>query len=247
MRTSFGLACMTIAAQSYAFDWDLVKHSMLSSSLGENYETHPIYEFHGTNRATARQNMAKNERYVPDLSREHRRIAINARHSMMGRRERLGMAKVGMATPEVGQEYAALNSVSGFVLNVLQGMSYQQGGNSKCYDASEDVVIALDTSSDLIKKFYIPAIWAEMQVQIQDITALTAAFYVDCSLNKFFNQISHLFTEEGTSEVTGRVAGAYMFEIAHAQKVWNNKSDYTAAEQGQAYGKALAVVSNYYL
>lgn len=220
MRTTFGLACMTIAAQSYAFDWDILKHALLTSSLGENYETHPIYEFHGTNRATARKRMAENPRYVPDLSREHRIKAINARHNMMDQRERLGMARVGMATPEVGQEYAALNSVSGFMLNVLQGMSYQQGGNSKCYNASEDVIIALDTTSDLVKKFYIPAIWAEMMVQAQDITALTAAFYVDCSINKFFNQVSHLFTEEGTTEVSGRVAGAYFFEISHAQKVW---------------------------
>lgn len=54
MRTTFGLACMAMAAQAFAFDWDIVKHSFLTSSLGENYETHPIYEFHGTNRATAR-------------------------------------------------------------------------------------------------------------------------------------------------------------------------------------------------
>lgn len=187
------------------------------------------------------------DRYVPELSREHRIKAIDAHHSLMARRERLGLAKVGMATPEVEQEYAALNSVSGFLLNVLQGMSYQQGGNSKCYDASEDVIIALDTSTDLIKKFYIPAIWAEIMIQVQDITALAAAFYVDCSLNKFFNQVSHLFTEEGTTEVSGRVAGAYFFEISHAQKVWNNKQDYSLQEQGQAYGKAFSVVSNYYL
>ena len=248
MRTPFTLACMCIAAQTYAFDWDMVKHSLLSASLGENYETHPIYEFHGSNRATARQRMAKHgDRHVPELSRQHRIKAIDAHHNLMARRERLGLAKVGMATPEVGQEYSELNSISGFMLNVLQGMSYQQGGNSKCYDASEDIIIAIDTSSDLIKKFYIPAIWAEMMVQAQDITALTAAFYVDCSVNKFFNQVSHLFTEEGTSEVTGRVAGAYFFEIAAAQKVWNNPDDYTSKEKGQAYGRAFSVVANYYL
>ena len=80
----------------------------------------------------------------------------------------------------------------------------------------------------MLKKFYIPAIWAEIMVQAQDITALTAAFYVDCSLNKFFNQVSHLFTEEGTSEVSGRVAGAYFFEIAAAQKAFQNPDDYSA-------------------
>lgn len=44
-------------------------------------------------------------------------------------------------------------------------MSYQKGGNSKCYDASLDIVIAIDTFQDLFRKMYIPAYWAEMQVQ----------------------------------------------------------------------------------
>ena len=192
--------------------------------------------------------MAKHaDRKVPELSRQHRIKAINAHHSLMARRERLGLAKVGMATPVVDQEYAELNSVSGFLLNVLQGMSYNQGGNSKCYNASEDIIIAMDTSTDLLKKVYIPAIWAEIMVQVQDITALTAAFYVDCSLNKFFNQISHLFTEEGTTEVSGRIAGAYFFEISAAQKAWQEPENYTAKEKGQIYGRAFSVVANYYL
>ena len=69
------------------------------------------------------------------------------------------------------------------MLNVLQGMSYSGQGNSKCYDAAESIIIGYDTANDLFKKFYIPAIWSEMMVQTQDMTALTAAFYVDCSLD----------------------------------------------------------------
>ena len=84
-------------------------------------------------------------------------------------------------------------------------------------------------------------------IQVQDITALAAAFYVDCSLNKFFNQVSHLFTEEGTTEVSGRVAGAYFFEISAAQEAWNNPEDYSSKEKGQRYGRALSVITNYSL
>jgi len=33
--------------------------------------------------------------------------------------------------------------------------------NSKCYRASEDMIISLDTSNDILKKLYIPAYIAE--------------------------------------------------------------------------------------
>jgi len=55
-----------------------------------------------------------------------------------------------------------------------------------CYAASEDVIIGYSTLNDVIKKAYIPAFLPEIQVQMQDIVALTAALYVDCSIDKFF-------------------------------------------------------------
>lgn len=70
----------------------MAKHSLLTSTMGTDYETHPVYQFHGTNRATARERMAKHPHDVPELSREHRIRAINAHHSLMARRERLGLA-----------------------------------------------------------------------------------------------------------------------------------------------------------
>ena len=163
----------------------------------------------------------------------------------MERRDRYGMAKVGVATPNVGQEFDELNSVSGFMLNVLKGMSYTKSEDSKCYNAFEDLVIGVDTTQDLLKKIYIPAYLAQTQVQTQDLIAMGAAFYVDCSLDKFFNNLTHLATEEGVSEISGRVAGAYLFEISAAQKVWNNPSDYSTQEKGKTYGRALAVILNY--
>ena len=217
MRTPFALACMSMAAHSYAFDWGMVKHSLLTSSLGNDYESHPIYQFHGSNRATIRENHQELfAKEVKPLTTAQRHQAINAHHNVQSRRARLGLPQTGYASPLVEQEYGELNSLSGFMLNVLQGMSYKGTGNNKCYDASESIIIAIDTSTDLIKKFFIPAIWAEILIQLQDMTALSAAFYVDCNVNKFFNQLVHLSSEEGMSEISGRVAGAYFFEISAA-------------------------------
>ena len=245
MRTSFGIACAIMAANAYAFDWATFKHIALNATLGEHYESHPVYQFHGTDRRHVREHRRSNQRTLPPLSLHHRHKAIAARHSMMDRRERLGMARVGFASPNVGQEYSELNNFSGFVLNVLQGMSYTKGGNSKCYDASEDIVIGFDTFGDVLRKIYIPAYQPEFQVQVQDITAMSAAWYVDCSLDKFFLNLTHLASEEGLSEISSRVVGAYFFEIAAAQKVWNNPEDYSAKERGETYGTALSIILNY--
>jgi hypothetical protein len=92
-------------------------------------------------------------------------------------------------------------------------MTYTPGADSKCYDASESIIISLDTGSDLLKKIYIPAYWAELQVQTQDIIAISSAFYVDCSVDKFFNTVTHLVSNEGVSELGGRLGGAWYFEI----------------------------------
>jgi len=42
--------------------------------------------------------------------------------------------------------------------------------------------------------------------------------------------MTHLASEEGISEISGRVAGSYFFEIKAAQDVWNNKADYSTKE-----------------
>jgi len=45
-------------------------------------------------------------------------------------------------------------------------MSYTTGGDSKCYDAFEDIIIGIDTFGDIFKKVYIPAYAPEIQVQL---------------------------------------------------------------------------------
>ena len=96
------------------------------------------------------------------LTEAQRHAYYDAHHSLMARRARLGLPRVGYAnSPEVGQAYDQLNSASGFFLNFLKGMSYSKGSDSKCYTAAESFIIGLDTTSDIWRKIYISAYWAE--------------------------------------------------------------------------------------
>ena len=91
--------------------------------------------------------------------------ATESHHRLMARREMMGLARVGEGDPNVGQNYAALNNASGFTLNLLQGMAYGETSSNACYNVVEDFIVSLDTVSDIFRKLYIPAWWAEAQVQ----------------------------------------------------------------------------------
>ena len=57
MRTSFGIACMCAAANAFDFDWANLKNTVLETTLGEDFESHPVYQFHGTDRRYVRENV----------------------------------------------------------------------------------------------------------------------------------------------------------------------------------------------
>lgn len=227
MRTTFAIATFLAAANASLF----------------TEVRDAIQSFEPTTRADAKRTIAEHDRHVQPLNKMQRHAAVEAHHSLMARRERLGLPKVG-ASPVVGQDFERLNSASGFILNVAQGLSYNPGDN-QCYFTLEDLIISLDTTSDIVKKLYIPAFWAEAQVQSQDLVAISSATYVDCSLDKVFNTATHLFTTEGASELVGRVAGAFPFEIRKCQEAYNNPEKFTTAERGFRYGKCLSIVLNY--
>ena len=162
---------------------------------------------------------------------------------MMAQRQRLGMAAVG-GGPVVGQDYSQLNSSAGMILNIAQGLAYNPSNNN-CYFALESFIISWDTSSDILKKMYIPAFWAEAQVQTQDLISISSVLYVDCALSQMFNTITHLASTEGVSELTGRVVGAYPFEISRCQEAYRNPEKFDTAERGFRYGKCLSILLNY--
>ena len=157
------------------------------------------------------------------LTARQRTAYHEAHHSMMQQRHRLGLSKQPYTGSRYTQEtdFASLQSDSGFVLSVLKGMSYGGGSNTVCYDAAESFVIAYDTGLDVWKKAYYPWFWAECQVSVQDFTAISSAVYVDCDVNKFFNSVQHLFSTEGLTEATGRIGGAFFFEIQEFLLLWN--------------------------
>ena len=136
---------------------------------GMDIAEQPFYDFHMsrmTTRADANKKIKEKGRRMKPLSTDQRHRYYDAHHNLMARRARLGMARVGYAnSPEVGQAYDQLNSASGFFLNFLKGMSYSKGSDSKCFNAAESFIIAMDTASDILRKIYISAYWAEFQVQ----------------------------------------------------------------------------------
>ena len=128
----------------------------------------PFYDFHAqrfTSRADTNKKIAAKGRRMKPLTEAQRHAYYDAHHSLMDRRARLGLARVGYAnSPEVGQAYDQLNSASGMFLNFLKGMSYSKGSDSKCFSAAESFIVAMDTTSDILRKIYISAYWAEFQV-----------------------------------------------------------------------------------
>ena len=117
--------------------------------------------------------------------------------------------------------------------------------NSKCYNAAEDMIISLDTSTDVFKKLWIPAYLAEAQIQIQDLTAILAATYIDCSIDKIFLTLASLASSEGVASASGRVTGALPFEIRKCQSAYQNPKWYSTSEKGIIYGNCLSIVLNY--
>jgi len=85
--------------------------------------------------------------------------------------------------------------------------------DSNCYSAAESMIVSIDSGSDILKKLWITAYWAEAQIQLQDFIAISSGLYIDCSGDKLFNTLSTIASSEGMSTAGGRVAGALPFEI----------------------------------
>ena len=239
-----------IASQGQALDWSDVTEMAQSvdwgqlseSTLGINVFEH---DFELTNHHHVRAKTSQQKRRVKPLTASQRKRANDAHHSLMAQRARLGLPMVGTG-PNVQQNYAQLNSTSGFILNLLTGMAYNgDATNSKCYNAAEDMIISLDTSTDVFKKLWIPAYLAEAQIQIQDLTAILAATYIDCSIDKIFLTLASLASSEGIASASGRVTGALPFEIRKCQSAYQNPKKYSTSEKGIIYGNCLSIILNY--
>ena len=227
MRVLNTFATLAIVANSsYAFDWTELKHDLAAGDYSSAF--HDVFgDFKVTTRHDVNRKLAEQNRSFKPLKNAHRHAYNEAHHSLMARRERLGLPRVGQVAyggPNVQQDFRSLNSFSGMFLNLIDGFQYNSGTQEgKCYGAMESLVIALDTSSDLLKKVYIPAYLAEIQVNVQDTSIILAASYVDCDLDKLFNAVSHLVSTEGVTELVSRLAAAYFFEISDCIEKWQSE------------------------
>jgi hypothetical protein len=152
MRTTF--ATVLFAAGAQALTWtdvtDFVKKldvpALMQNYLDVDIKQHPAWDFHVTTRADTRAKIEKNPWKPKPLTHQQRERITQAHHSLLATRERLGLPRLNTSGhPQVGQDFASLNSLSGFTLNVLAGMSYNGNRNNRCYRAFEGAVIAIDT------------------------------------------------------------------------------------------------------
>ena len=89
------------------------------------------------------------------------------------------------------------------------------------------MVIGFDTSTDIFAKLYIPAFWAEGQVQLQDLVSVSSGVFVNCNIDKMLGTLTHLITVEGVSELAGRAVGAWPFELSTCIDTMFNSENYT--------------------
>merc|ERR1719443_1781374 len=96
----------------------------------------------------------------------------------------------------------------------------------------------------ILSKIYQPWYVPEAQLVVQDQVALMGGFYKDCDVNKFFDTMTMLFSEEGASALGARFMATQPFEY---KKYKEMKADENASQfnRGRAAGKWFGAVTNY--
>ena len=241
---TLGMASL-MAATTQAASWADLNTAVQAGNWADAHaEIGQLIEDYGlTSRHSVQAKRAADMRRLPQLTKAQRHDLNAIHHRTLATRDKLGMTKFG-DSPTVGQDFASLNTFSGFVLNIVAGMSYD-ANSSSCYDRVEDIVILTDTLSDIVRKLYKPAYLSEFQVVTQDYIAQFSAVYLDCKIDKVIYTVSHITSSEGQSELTARVAGALPFEINTCIEVYQNPEKFSTQEKGQAYGACVSKILNW--
>ena len=90
---------------------------------------------------------------------------------------------------------------------------------------------------DILKEIYIPSRLADLQIQSQDIVAVSSNMYVLCGVDALIHHMSTLFTTEGISALIGRTLAAYPFQITAAMNA-RKDPDISTAEKWEKIGSA---------
>ena len=88
--------------------------------------------------------------------------------------------------------------------------------------------------------WYLP----ELQLVSQDSIAVAGTFYVDCEINKLFDQLTGLISSEGLSAAASRFAGSYFTDYQQYLAVGD---DFLASsfEIGESTGKLARSLLNF--
>lgn len=166
MRISNVAACMILSSQmAYAMEWSEIKDTVINTDwtallegaqathaqVRDAYNTWEPQTRVETNRKLAHPD----RRRAKPLTEKHIREARRATHDTKARRDLLGLPRI-TGSPQVRQEFQALNSFSGLLLNTIAGMSYNNEPGV-CFDAVERSIEAFDATTDILKKIYNPA------------------------------------------------------------------------------------------
>lgn len=153
--------------------------------------------------------------------------------------------KLGLAIPKAST--TADTSIAGLLgkaLGFAYGLQYNPQKPGKCYTSIEDIALELDSLLSLLEQFYMPSLWADTFLSLQNWVQLSTSLYSNCDAQKFFNTITALFTGEGASTLVARLAGGFIFELPNyiSQYINEGSNDFAL---GNAIGKIFQLTFNY--
>ena len=118
---------------------------------------------------------------------------------------------------------------AGWALGFSYGLQNNPQAPGKCYSALQVMITDLSALSSILSTIYLPSNWANLALDARDLTAMTAAIYAHCDVQKLFNTLTSLVSTEGLSTLASRVGGGLIFELpAQWNKFQAATSDFIA-------------------
>lgn len=169
--------------------------------------------------------------------------------NVRAQRERIGMKPwVGASREDsLFKSYEDMTGFSAGILGVAEGLMYNPAaGRNACFNAIESGTVAGSNLFYVLSKLYLPWYAPEVQLVLQDNIALLGGFYIDCDVNKFFDSMTTLFSEEGLSAAGARGTSVYMFEYGKYKDIKKDPLSSTY-QKGVAQGKLFGSITNYHI
>ena len=188
-----------------------------------------------------------------EMNPTHRQALAQAHHNVRATRERLGLPLLGSDLLGKQEGYDSFESMEGFngkVLGFMKGLQYNQAaGPGLCFNTVESTLYASSNLFFVLSKMYMPWYLPEVQLIIQDNIALFGGFYHDCDMNKFFDSMTAVISQEGMSALATRAMVASKFEYKAYKDLKEQKGPKKATnfQKSAAFGKAFGAITQYSL